>query len=230
MTIYSILLIIHVICGFTALITGAFAMLLNKNIKKHKLFGKTYYWSMIGVFLTVVPMYFIKGNAILFLFLVGIFSTYLAVAGRRYLTLNNRAKNLRSSDYIVVGFVFITALSMIVFGIYDMLITQNGTGIIVMVFGTILLSNTVQDIRFLRKVYQGVKGLRKPLYNHISRMGGAYIATFTAFMVNNFSLVLPFYITWFLPAIVGATLINLTIRRMQNKRKAKVKGVLIGEG
>ncbi len=229
MTIYSILLIIHVIFGFSALITGAFAMLLNKNVKKHKIFGKIYYWSMIGVFVTVVPMFIIKGNALLFLFLVGIFSTYLAVAGRRYLTLNNRAKNLRWSDYIVVGFVFITAVSMITLGIYDLSISRTGTGLIVLVFGSILLSNTIQDIRFLKKVYQGMKGLRKPLYNHISRMGGAYIATFTAFMVNNFSMVLPFYITWFLPAVIGATLISLTIKRLKNKRKSTPKGVLISE-
>lgn len=229
MTIYSILLIIHVICGFTALITGAFAMILNKHLKKHKLLGKIYYWSMIGVFLTVVPMFIIKGKAILFLFLVGIFSTYLAVAGRRYLTLNNRAKNIKRSDYVVMGIVFMTSLSMIILGFLDIVSSRIGTGTIVLVFGIILFSNCGQDIRFIRKVLKGERGLRKPLYNHISRMGGAYIATFTAFMVNNFSMILPFYITWFLPAVIGATLINLTIKRMQIKRKPKVEGILLGE-
>ena len=88
MSLHTISLIIHVTFGFSALISGAFAMLLNRNTKKHKVAGKFYYYAMIGVFISILPVFYIKGNQILFLFLVGIFSLYLTLTGKRFLTLS----------------------------------------------------------------------------------------------------------------------------------------------
>lgn len=222
MSLYTVSLIIHVSCGFSALISGAFAMLLNRNTRKHKVAGKFYYYAMIGVFITMLPIYYLKGNQILFLFLVGVFSLYLTLTGKRFLTLANKASNIRWYDYLVLSISMLAAGYMLILG----MLTKSGFSILLLVFGGILMLNIVHDCRFIMKVKRGVKGLRKPVMNHVSRMGGAYIATFTAFTVNNLNGVLPGLIGWLLPTVVGTLLINLTMRRL--KRKNKRTKVVVG--
>ena len=224
MSVYTFLLIIHVICGFTSLVAGAIAMLVSKNYKWHKLSGNVYYYGMIGVFVTVVPMYLIKGNALLFLLLIGFFSVYLVLSGKRFLSLQNRAKNIRWYDGAVAWSVLMISFGMVGLGLYDQVVGRVGYGIIVLVFGLILMSNSGKDVRFLKRVRNNVKGLRKPLLNHVGRMGGAYISTFTAFMVNNFSAALPYNMAWFLPGVIGSILITLTIKRLKRKSVKKAVG------
>ena len=79
--------------------------------------------------------------------------------------------------------------------------------------------NTLQDCRFITRVNREIKGLRNPVFNHVSRMGGAYIATFTAFTVNNLNGILPGLLGWLLPTVIGTVLIKLTMRRLKGKKQ-----------
>ena len=66
------LLIIHILCGFTALVTGGIASFTKKGGKAHRLSGKWYFGAMTGVFITAIAVSILKSLA--FLFMVGFFS------------------------------------------------------------------------------------------------------------------------------------------------------------
>lgn len=230
MSTYSTLLIIHIIVAFSALICGFLATVLKRRLKQHRLVGNIYYYSMIGVFLTVIPMYMIKGNAILFFLLIGIFSTYLTLAGKRYLSLNNRPKNIRWYDNVVIVIALLTGLLMQGYGGYILFTSGRGFGIILLVFGSVLFLNSLQDLLFLGKVKRAVKNLKRPVLNHVPRMGGAYIATFTAFTVNNFNGLLPWYISWFAPTVIGTAFIIMTTRGIRQRHKNRIKNTSVISG
>src|SRR5262249_23722902 len=80
--IFYILLVIHITAGFISLFSALFAMLSTKGQTKHRFFGKCFFYGMTTVFFTAVPLSLIKSN--LFLFLIAIFSYYLALTGWRY--------------------------------------------------------------------------------------------------------------------------------------------------
>lgn len=220
MDTYKILLIIHVIFGFSALITGLLAMIVKKGKGKHVIAGKFYYYSMLGVFLTVIPMFAIKGFEIFFLFLIGILSEYGVLIGVRYTQINHKTKNLRWYDAIIILVADLTAFVMIGMGIYYLLIGQYYIGSLILVFGLLLLAQGLQDSIIFYKIYTSQKINKSALSMHIRRMGGAYIATFTAFFVNNYGGILPYNIGWFLPGIIGGILITRTVKKYSPKKKA----------
>ena len=101
-----VLLVIHILSGASALVSAAVALYSAKGKRTHTLSGRIYFWSMVAIFLTAIPMSIASSNV--FLFLIAIFSFYLAFAGMRF------AKNLNGvptrSDWLAV-------LSMIFSGI-----------------------------------------------------------------------------------------------------------------
>ena len=52
----GILLPIHIAAGSVALLSAASALLTEKGKKFHVLIGKAYFWSMVIIFLTAIPM------------------------------------------------------------------------------------------------------------------------------------------------------------------------------
>ena len=65
------LLVIHILAGTIALLCAALAVSSEKGKKFHVLSGRTYFWCMVVIFLTAIPMSIININ--IFLFLIGIF-------------------------------------------------------------------------------------------------------------------------------------------------------------
>ena len=78
----SILLLFHILSGSLTLISSALSIYSKKGQRTHRFFGKIYFWGMVGVFLTAIPLAIFKLNV--FLLLIAIFSFYLAFAGMRF--------------------------------------------------------------------------------------------------------------------------------------------------
>lgn len=220
MSTYSIILIIHVIGGFSALVSGIIAMQTKKGAKNHTISGNTYYYSMLLVFITIIPMFIIKGAPILFLFLIGIFSFYQVYTGVRFYKVNNKKHNLRWHDYLTVSIATFSTLYMLTKGAYEFIYGIQFVGILLMVFGLVLGGFAWSDLKWIYQISKGIQSLKNPLAIHIQRMGGAYIATFTAFIVNNISF-LPYGTGWFLPGIIGGFIINRTIKKYTVRKKEK---------
>src|ERR1700759_1005352 len=78
---YKAILIIHVLLGATALISGAYAIFAKKGSKLHTNSGNIYYRCMYGVGLSALIMTLLKFNP--FLLSIAIFSVYLTYGGKK---------------------------------------------------------------------------------------------------------------------------------------------------
>ena len=79
-----------------------------KGKKVHIIAGRTYFWGMTIIFLTAIPMSIVSGNV--FLFLIAIFSFYLAYAGMRFA--RNRTGIANIFDWVAVGLMILSGMVM----------------------------------------------------------------------------------------------------------------------
>ena len=189
----DILLVIHVLAGTIALLCSAIAVSSEKGKKFHVLSGRTYFWCMVGIFLTAIPMSIINSN--IFLFLIAIFSFYLAFAGMRFA--KNRKGIATTIDYIAVSLMILSGLGMWVSAVIYY-INENSQYITLLVFGFIALALGCADyISHKNKAAIGKERIAK----HLTNMMAGTIAVITAVLVVNVNIE-PIWIWWLLPTAV----------------------------
>ena len=189
----NILLVIHVLAGTIALLCSAIAVSSEKGKKFHVLSGRTYFWCMVGIFLTAIPMSIINSN--IFLFLIAIFSFYLAFAGMRFA--KNRKGMATTIDWIAVSLMILSGLGMWVLAVIYFL-NDNSQYITLLVFGFIALALGCADyISHKNKAAIGKERIAK----HLTNMMAGTIAVITAVLVVNVNIE-PIWIWWLLPTAV----------------------------
>ena len=187
------LLVIHVLAGTIALLCSAIAVSSEKGKKFHVLSGRTYFWCMVGIFLTAIPMSIINSN--IFLFLIAIFSFYLAFAGMRFA--KNRKGIATTIDWIAVSLMILSGLGMWVLAVIYF-INDNFQYITLLVFGFIALALGYGDyISHKNKAAIGKERIAK----HLTNMMAGTIAVITAVLVVNVNIE-PIWIWWLLPTAV----------------------------
>src|SRR5215510_13385750 len=77
---------VHIVFGSVALVIAPLAMITVKGGLWHRRWGKIYFWAMAGVAVTATVMCWLRSGV--FLFLIAIFSFYLALTG--YLALRRK--------------------------------------------------------------------------------------------------------------------------------------------
>jgi len=186
----SILLPIHISAGAIALLCAALAVSSEKGKKIHVLSGRTYFWCMIAIFLTAIPMSIINNN--IFLFLIAIFSFYLAFAGMRFA--RNRKGIATTLDWIAVSLMILSGLGMwILAAIY--FTNDNSQYIVLLVFGFLAVFLGYGDYKSHKdKTATGKERITK----HLTNMMGGTIAVITAVLVVNPPSD-PEWIWWVLP-------------------------------
>jgi uncharacterized membrane protein len=200
--IFKILLIIHIIAGSVALLTGTINIARKKGDKLHKNVGLFFLYGMIINGVAGLLMTLIHSN--LFLFIIGIFSIYMAATGQRYLYLKGllKGEKAKTIDWILSALMLLFGTGFIVYGIL-ILLSKNNFGIVLLVFGSISISMVYQDF----KNYKGQNTIKNFwLLVHIQRMMGSYIAALTAFLVVN-NTILPGVVAWLLPTLIIVPLI-----------------------
>ncbi|MEM7343209.1 MAG: hypothetical protein AAF485_03120 [Chloroflexota bacterium] len=218
MSLFNILLTIHIIAGFTALIASFFATLsksLNVAHKWHIYTGLAYFWGMVIIFLTAIPMSILNPN--LFLFLIAIFSFYLAFTGWRFA--KNRQGTPNLADWVATGLMLLAGVGMVLWGTY-IILTVTFDGIILVVFGAIGTGMGVTDWRLFQA--GGVKG-KERIVAHLNKMLGGTIATLTAFIVTNFSFD-PQFVLWLAPTVIVSPIIAWWSRRLMAGKRTKGMG------
>ena len=186
----EILLPIHILAGALALLCAALAILSEKGKQLHVLSGRTYFWCMVTIFLTAILMSIINKN--IFLFLIAIFSFYLAFAGMRFA--KNRKGIATSIDWIAVGLIILSGIGMwILAAIY--FATDNSQYITLMLFG--ILANTLGYIDFKSHRNKTATG-KERIARHLTNMMGGTIAVITAILVVNVEFD-PVWVWWVLP-------------------------------
>ena len=138
----TILLPIHILAGTIALLCAALAVSSEKGKRLHVLSGRTYFWGMATIFLTAIPMSIISNN--IFLFLIAIFSFYLAFAGMRFA--RNRKGVATTLDWIAVSLMILSGLGMwILAAIYFS--NTNTQYIVLLVFGFLAIALGYADFK-----------------------------------------------------------------------------------
>ena len=166
------------------------AVLFEKGKRLHVLFGRTYFWSMAAIFLTAIPMSIISSN--IFLFLIAIFSFYLAFAGMRFA--KNRKGIATTLDWIAVSLMILSGLGMLTLSAI-FFSNDNSQYIVLLVFG--LLASRLAYADLMSYTNNTATG-KERISRHLTNMMGGTIAVITAALVVNPPFE-PEWVFWILP-------------------------------
>ena len=189
----DILLPMHIGAGIFALVASLLAVLSTKGKKLHIQSGRIYFWGMLGIFVTAIPMALISGNQ--FLFITAVFSFYLAFAGIRFA--RNRSGIPATIDWIAVSLMLLSGAGMWLLAVLH-LMDNNPDFIVPVVFGTLALALGYRDYRSHKN--ETAKGPQR-IASHLSNMLGGTIAVITAVLVVNINMQ-PGWLLWILPTLV----------------------------
>ena len=194
----QILLPIHILAGTIALLCAALAVSSEKGKRLHVLSGRTYFWSMATIFLTAIPMSIISNN--IFLFLIAIFSFYLAFAGMRFA--RNRKGVATTLDWTAVCLMIFSGIGLwILAAIY--FLNTNTQYIVLLVFGFLAIALGYADF----KSHKNKSAIGKErISRHLTNMMGGTIAVVTAVLVVNPPFE-PEWVWWVLPTVMITPLI-----------------------
>jgi len=213
MTLHSVLLIAHIGAGFAALCAAVVATLtksLDIPHRWHVYSGTVFFWGMLGVFATAIPLAIIRPNT--FLLLIAVLSFYFALAGWRYAT--HRRGRPRAIDWGSAGVMVLAAGAMVAFGLF-LLSRGDSNGITMIVFGAIGAALSISDLHTLRR--GGAQG-KERIARHLTMMLAGTIAAVTAFLVTNI-VVQPAFIVWLAPTVVITPIIVVWSRKIRAGKK-----------
>ncbi|GAB3640558.1 DUF2306 domain-containing protein [Spirosoma arcticum] len=215
-TLITSLLIVHIVTGCIALLVGLIPMFAQKGNVLHKRAGLVFVYCMITVAITALLLCVLQPFKLMRLFLTGIavFSFYLTITGWRATKQKNGQITTfdRSLTYVTLA----VSVVMISYGMY--LLVTYGTSffpIVFAFFGGLTFVFARRDIQLMKRPTQKMHWF----FQHFTRMGGAYIATFTAAIVTNIGRIAPAgspewiaTLLWIAPSLVGGMLIGRTVR------------------
>ena len=211
------LLILHVATGSLALLAAIFAISFRKGARKHNFAGKTYFWSMMAVAATAIPVSILRPN--LMLFFVALFSSYMAYAGWRF---GHKSRYIMKRKPYVEWTMLVVGVVMVASGLFQVL-TGTPMGWVLVAFGSIGLQFAVQDLRGWGKT----EDFGTRISNHLSHMLGGTIATVTAVLVQQVVPRLeptsPFkVIVWLAPTVIITPLIVIWARKVRATQKVRL--------
>ena len=205
------LLYLHILAGFISLGIAYVLLFIKKGNKRHKKLGMIYVYGMTTIFVTAIPLSLL-GEFNSFLFVIAIFSFYLAFSGYR----QGRDRNGAREQIDKVLGVFITATSILFYSMaVSLYLIEDSMWITSVVFGSIALGMGINDFRRM-KIDE-----RPDFYDrtnlHLNLMLAGTIATTTAFIVtlNPFSID---WLNWVAPTIVGTPIIIYFSKRELAKK------------
>ena len=212
MDLFNTLLVLHIAGGAISLFTGSVVMILKKGSKTHTRIGRIYFYSLLLAAIVSFPMSYLHSS--LFLFIVGVFTSYMLLSGKSYLNKRSSA-DVKVTDWILALVMLLFGLAFLGFGFLNIF---KGVyfGVVLVAFGGISISFVIQDwANFMGR--HRVKNYW--LTTHLQRMIGSFIASATAFLVVN-NHFLPPTLAWLLPTIVLTPLIGIWTRKYMIKVNA----------
>jgi uncharacterized membrane protein len=204
-------LIIHVIAGSLALLSGLGAILLRNKVKLHKPFGKFYFWCMTVIFVTALYLSVFRQNY--FLLFIAIFTYYSCLTAFRSLKLKklHTGQKPMAVDWLIEGLNGAANIGLVVLGIILFTKDEMQWTIITVSFGLLGLRSGFTNIKRLRGK---VNMSNYWLLAHIGGMLGSYIGAITAFLVNNNRWIgMPQVMAWLAPTVILVPFIFYEIGR-----------------
>lgn len=184
--------------GGIGLITGMISIFVKKGGINHKKAGKIFSYSMVISSLISLVVARMPNHENMFLFLIGIFTIYLILAGNRALTFKSKTKTKADSvDKLISGTMFLASIVMLVIGTIGMIQDKEQSTLFIF-FGSLGAYLSLRDFHTFR-IFKEKKNAW--LLSHLGRMVGALIASITAFLVVG--LHIGTTIVWISPTILG---------------------------
>lgn len=195
----------HAFSGGVALLSGGLALSSKKGKKLHKTSGKVFFYAMLLSALSALIVAVFPDHENPFLFVIGLFSTYLILTGYRALVYEKRGVSLKV-DQVISWSMLTIGLTMILFPV----LLEGVLNIVLTVFGVIGIIFSFRDLM----LYRDSKRLKQVwLKLHVGKMTGGYIAATTAFVVVN--NVFPSIYGWFIPGVIGGGYIAYWMRKLK---------------
>jgi uncharacterized membrane protein len=201
----QILLLMHIAFGGAALTVGGFAAFAKKGSPIHVKAGRIFAIVMFCTAFTAISLSVIRPNG--FLLAIGLFTLYLTGSGWLWARRMPMSKRKAWGNYF--GYFGLAAAFYMGYEAYN----GGNIQIVLVVFASILFGLSAFD------TFQ-TSLPKEPISKHGGRMGGAYIAAFTAFVVVNINLGIW---GWLGPTIIGVPMIILSLKRFRQRSGARVK-------
>lgn len=212
----------HIFCGGTVLLIGIFQMFNRKGGKSHIILGRIYVGAMWWICLSaLIIISFYRFSA--FLMVIAVFTFYASFVGVRVL----KRKKLGTEKWYDWAVAIATALfgiGLVIYGVHLYVNTSNTIlAFLCVLFGFFSSFAAARDLKFFIK--PTMKEKQWWLHQHISAMGGSYIAAITAFAVQNPNIFLLGgssyqWLLWVLPGIIGSPIIAITVRKRRKMGQA----------
>ena len=203
---HTIFLWIHIAAGSFALISGGIAALAEKGGSLHLRSGRYFALAMGITAVSAVALSILNFNP--FMLSIGFFTAYLTGGGYLWaLRIPLQRRHAIGKRVGILG--LITAAGMLYLAF-----SGSGINVVLLVFGSILTGLAGADA-FRQKIP------KNPVALHGGRMGGAYIAATTAFLVVNVQWGA---VGWLLPTVIGSPLIAFALRKYARRRNRRTAG------
>lgn len=215
----KLLLTLHVAAGSVALLAAFAAISLKKGSPKHNLVGRIYFWAMMAVALTAIPVSIARPN--LMLFFVALFSSYMAYSGWRF---GRKSRYIMNRPPAIEWGMLVVGLAMVTTGLIEVF-AVSPMGWVLVAFGSIGIQFAVQDIRSWGKTEE----FAKRISNHLTHMLGGTIATITAVLVQQVVPRLgednPYAAAvWLAPTVIITPMIAIWARQVQKTKQLRLFG------
>lgn len=212
----------HVAAGALVLLTGLLNFINRKGTNAHRKLGLVYVAGMAWIFISALLIItFYRFSA--FLLVVGVVSFYAAFTGYRV----TKRKNIGEEkwyDWLASGLTALFGAGLLGYGFYVSQTFGFGHPLVILsfLFGFFTALAAFSDLRFFLKPTPDLYKLWW-LRQHISAIGGSYIAAITAFAVQNGNLFMPGsdyqWLLWIIPTVIFSPVIAMYQRRYKTRRK-----------
>lgn len=188
--LFGVLVGLHAAGGSVALLTGPISMVAAKGGPLHRKAGSVYAVAMFVTAISALYLAIVVNNVLLLV--IAVFSFFLVFTGTRALE-RRRSRPSGILDHAVPWATLAFGVALLARGAVLSDITNLFFGL-----GGIVLA--IRELRALRSLHT------QWLLMHITAMLGAYIATFSAFLVVNIGFV-PKPLLFIVPTLIGTPLI-----------------------
>ena len=201
----SVLIISHVISGTIALLSGLLDIASKKGGKLHRKSGRVFYFSMLISSCTALLTSSLTGHENVFLFGIGLFSTYFTLSAYASLRL------LKSREVMIWDRLI--TLGLLLAAIYVLLSQLLGK----QELSVVSIALVIGSLCFVMVDFRNYKFIQTNnavfLKFHVIKMMSAYISALTAlFVVNN---MLPIVLNWLVPSVLGTVYIIWSLRKLK---------------
>lgn len=206
-SIFSILRILHIVCGAVALFSGTIALICSPNTPRHRPLGKIFAAAMLGVFITAVILAIRHG--IDFLFCIAILSFFSVVIGVRALRF---LKGQKPNEWDWMAIMILGLAGIYTSGQGALVAFSgnfNGSVFLFLFFG---LGMVFYASMLATELMRTKPGSKKWFTLHQSNMGAALIATITAFSTTTMTF-LPSILPWIWPTIILSPMLSWYINK-----------------